>query len=304
MKIIHDIEFKTGSKEEKLPGFMPDFPYIASYVELDKYIGRFVPWHWHKAVELFYMESGEIEYHTPKGDFLFPEGSGGMLNSNVLHMTRPRAEEKENIQLLHIFDPSLIGGEHGSRIEQTYVMPVTAASQLEMIALYPDNEAQADVLRMIRESFLLDKNKFGYEVRLREVLSEIWLHLFELARPILEQKEKQDKVTDTIKSMMIYVHEHYAEKLSVSELADSVFLSERECFRLFRDCLHMTPMEYVRSYRLQMACQMLANGQEPVTQIGQACGLGSSSFFGKTFREYVGCTPTQYRQRWQNNDRQ
>lgn len=197
MKSIHDIEFKSGSKEEKLPGFMPDFPYIASYVELDKYIGRFVPWHWHKAVELFYMESGEMEYHTPKGEFLFPEGSGGMLNSNVLHMTRPKTEKKENIQILHIFDPSLIAGEHGSRIEQKYVTPITAASQLEMIALYPDDPAQAKVLQLIRESFLLDKSEFGYEVRLREALSGIWICLFNLARPILEQEEKQNRVTDT-----------------------------------------------------------------------------------------------------------
>ena len=55
MKDIANIEFRSGSKEERLPGFAPDFPYIASRAELDKYIGRFVPWHWHKTVELFYL---------------------------------------------------------------------------------------------------------------------------------------------------------------------------------------------------------------------------------------------------------
>ena len=88
MKNIHNIEFYTGSKEELLPDFEKDFPYIASRAELDKYIGRYVPWHWHKAVELFYMESGSIEYDTPGGKLLFPAGSGGMVNSNVLHMTK------------------------------------------------------------------------------------------------------------------------------------------------------------------------------------------------------------------------
>ena len=61
MKDITNIEFRSGSKEERLPGFAPDFPYIASRAELDKYIGRFVPWHWHKTVELFYVESGVLE---------------------------------------------------------------------------------------------------------------------------------------------------------------------------------------------------------------------------------------------------
>ena len=39
MKNIHSIEFYTGSKEELLPGFEKDFPYIASRAELDKYRG-------------------------------------------------------------------------------------------------------------------------------------------------------------------------------------------------------------------------------------------------------------------------
>ena len=74
MKNIHNIEFYNDSKEELLPGFANDFPYIASRAELDNYAGRYVPWHWHKAVELFYMESGSLEYDTPGGGVLFPAG--------------------------------------------------------------------------------------------------------------------------------------------------------------------------------------------------------------------------------------
>ena len=103
MKNIHSIEFYTGSKEELLPGFEKDFPYIASRAELDKYIGHYVPWHWHKTVELFYMESGSIEYDTPGGKLLFPAGSGGIVNSNVLHMTKTISQKEKNIQLLHYF---------------------------------------------------------------------------------------------------------------------------------------------------------------------------------------------------------
>jgi hypothetical protein len=43
MKNVNRIQFYVGSKEEVLPGFSGDFPYIASRAELDKYMGRFVP---------------------------------------------------------------------------------------------------------------------------------------------------------------------------------------------------------------------------------------------------------------------
>lgn len=299
---ITNIEFHTGSKEERLPGFAPDFPYIASRAELDKYIGRFVPWHWHKTVELFYVENGVLEYTTPKGKTVFPAGYGGMVNSNVLHMTRACSREEKNVQLIHIFDPSFIAGEQASRIEKKFVLPVVTASQLEIFVLRPHIPAEEEVLNLLRASFALSEQEWGYEIKLRAVLSEIWIKLFSLSIPVLEEKGECSNFDDKIKMMMIYIHEHYAEKITVAELAAAAFSSERECFRAFHDCLQMTPVEYMQTYRLQMACRMLAKGKETVTAVSHACGLGSSSYFGKVFRSYTGCTPTEYRRRWQDSD--
>ena len=307
MKNIHSIEFYTGSKEELLPDYEKDFPYIASRAELDKYIGRYVPWHWHRTVELFYMESGSIEYDTPGGKRLFPAGSGGMVNPNVLHMTKAMSQREQNIQLLHIFDVSLLAGEQGSRIEQKYIAPVITAPQIEVIPLFPGNAAEDRILDLIATSFRLPSDGFGYEIKLREALTEIWLMLFELSRPMREKpvnkKGEHNKSNDKIKLMMIYIHEHYGEKISIPELAAASYLSERECYRVFHDCLHMTPVEYIMTYRLQAACQMLAKGQGPVTAISHDCGFGSSSYFGKVFRGYAHCSPTEYRRKWQDSDR-
>ena len=285
MKNIHSIQFYTGSKEELLPGFEKDFPYIASRAELDKFIGRYVPWHWHRTVELFYMESG------------------GMINSNVLHMTKAISQKEKNIQLLHIFDVSLLAGEQGSRIEQKYISPVITAPQIEVIPLFPGNAEEERILKLLAASFRLSSDEFGYEIKLREALTEIWLMLFELSRSMREKKGEHNKSNDKIKLMMIYIHEHYREKISIPELAAAAYLSERECYRVFHDCLHMTPVEYITTYRLQIACQMLAKGQEAVTVISHECGLGSSSYFGKVFREYAHCSPIEYRKKWQNSDR-
>ena len=89
-RITRSFEFQIGSKEEKLPYTDPSFPYIASRAELDFYCEpfTFVPWHWHNAIELFYMESGVLKYYTPNKTLLFPSGSARMFNGNVLHMTQ------------------------------------------------------------------------------------------------------------------------------------------------------------------------------------------------------------------------
>lgn len=302
MKTIQDIKFHTNSKEELLPNFADAFPYIASRAELDKYAGHFVPWHWHKTVELFYMESGVLEYSTPSGTITFPAGSGGMVNANVLHMTRTLSAAEKNIQLLHMFDPGLIAGEPGSRIEKEYVTPVVAASQIEIIPFFQGNAVQEKILELIVEAFQISNAESGYEITLRNILAQIWLMVFQEICPERNEQTVQNKYNDRIKLMMVYIHEHYSEKLSISELAEAAHLSERECFRAFHDYLHMTPVEYINSYRLQIACQMLARGRESLTFISHACGLGNSSYFGKVFRDHFDCTPLEYRKKWQNHE--
>ena len=278
MKDVHCIEFHTGSREERIPELAKDFPYTASRATLDRYIGSTVPWHWHQAVELFYMESGCVEYTTPGGKLVFPAGSGGFVNSNVLHTTRAISQTEENVQLLHIFDVSLLAGERGSRIEQKYILPITSDPQLEILPLLPDHAAG------------------------RESLTELWLMLVEQSHSVSSSNRNSAGGNDKIKLMLIYIHEHYPENLSVKELAAAAYTSERECYRIFREHLHTTPIAYLTAYRIQIACQMLAESKASITEVGTACGMGNSSYFGKVFREVVGCTPRQYRYKRQNNN--
>lgn len=307
MRAVERIIFKTDSKEEYLPGYSEKFPHVASYVELDKLPGRCVPWHWHGTLELFYLEKGILEYYTPGGKHVFQEGWGGLTNSNVLHMTRQQPDTNRNVHFVHNFDPVLISGEKGNLIDRKYVTPFVTNVQIELVALSPDDEEQKEVLRLIRESFFLEEEEKGYELRLREKLSEIWLAILKLTdKTVLEgtnEKSSYLRYNTQIKQMMRYVQEHYAEKISTVQLANAAFLSERGCYRAFQENLHMTPADYIRSYRLQTACQMLCKGEASLTEISQMCGLGSSSYFGKVFKEAIGCTPQQYRQKWQDIDR-
>lgn len=302
MKNIQGIELNAGSREELLPGFTSDFPYIATCAELSKYFEPVVPWHWHRAVELFYMKSGTLEYTTPHGKWTFSAGSGGMVNSNVLHSTSFQAINSNNVQLLHLFDPVFLAGEPGSRMETKFILPLTA-SGIEIIPLSSDDPVQAGILEEINLAFNISEQEWGYEFKLRESLAHIWLKLLELARPSMEQGNIDKTSDDKIKMLMVYIHEHYWEQISVDQLAQAAHISTRTCFRLFQNNLHIAPLEYIRSYRLQKACQMLAKTKEPITQIAYSCGLGSSSYFGKIFREQYDCTPMEYRKRWHDCDK-
>ena len=189
-------------------------------------------------------------------------------------MSEIQTRGKKNIQLLHIFDPRLLSGSHTAIID------------------------------LIRNAFLISEDEFGYEIKVRDALSKIWLRLLKICMPAIQEKPQfVNRAADKVKRMMVYIHEHYSEKIFVSELAQDAFISERECYSVFQEYLHMTPVEYIKSYRIQAACQMLADSQTPIIEIASACGWGNASYFGKIFRETTGNTPLQYRRKWQNSEK-
>ena len=106
--------------------------------------------------------------------------------------------------------------------------------------------------------------------------------------------------SEKIKRMMIFIHEHYQERIAVSDVAAAGCVSQRECYRSFQKFLHTSPVEYMKDFRLQVACRMLSDGNDSITQISHVCGFGSSSFFGKVFSANLGLTPTAYRKKWQD----
>lgn len=301
MKRVSRLELKKDTREERLPDFSGDFPYLASCAELDRYPQPLVPWHWHNALELFYMESGSLEYTTPGGTWVFPQGSGGLVNSNVLHTSRPLGKGVANVQLLHLFSPSLLA-EAGSRMEEKYILPITGPGAPEVIPLDPQDPRQGQILTMIRQAFDLDKREWGYEFRVREALTRIWLALFPLAQAKCGRGGAGKRGSDRVKGMLAYIRENDSGEITVEDLAASVHISKRACFRLFRELLHTTPQEYIRDCRLRRAGQLLRSTDIPVTEIALLCGFSSGSYFGKCFRERYGTAPLAYRKDWHDRD--
>ena len=294
MADVYGIQLKENTNEEILPGYSDDFPYICSRAFVDKYS---VPWHWHRAVELFWVEKGSLELETPQGCTLFTAGSGGLVNSDVLHMTRTCGQNEPTVQRIHLFDATLISGAPDSRIAKKYVTPITGRADIELLPLMQDVPEHAKALELIKNSFDMDSDAFEYEIKLRSVLSEIWL---ELIKAVPQYEHKAIGSSAKVKQMMVFVYEHYAERISVPDIAAAGFVSERECYRAFKTFLHTTPLEYLNGFRLQTARRMLAGTKESITNICLSCGFNDSSFFGKVFRAEYGMTPSQYRASWQN----
>lgn len=292
------VQLKNEKLEEVVFGLENDFPYTSIYAAIDKYVGGCAPWHWHPEFEFFFVIKGSVSYHLENGIYTFTEGEGGFINSDVLHMTTP-VNNGPAITSVQIMDKRFIAGHIGSRLETKYIEPMIRNSALDIYKFNGEKEEHNYILSELRGAFESEKeNGTGYEFLIRNHISNVWLKFFEITESIRGQ-ESNNKSNDSnrIKAMLSFINQHFNEKLSLGEIAEAASISEREALRCFQRCVKMTPFEYLTERRVQEAADRLKGTDESIMMVGELCGFSSGSYFGKVFKEKMGCTPKIFRKK-------
>jgi len=73
-------------------------------------------------------------------------------------------------------------------------------------------------------------------------------------------------------------------------------ISPSECLRCFRSTIGTPPIQYLKSFRVQKAAELLSSTSTKINEISSLCGFQDPSYFTRSFREIKGMTPNQYRQ--------
>lgn len=95
--------------------------------------------------------------------------------------------------------------------------------------------------------------------------------------------------------IITYINEHFAEEISVSDLAAKAGLSHYYFIRAFKRETGFTPHEYILNTRIATAQYLLKNTRLTVKDICYQTGFSCESIFCSAFKNRMGMTPTQYR---------
>ena len=99
-----------------------------------------------------------------------------------------------------------------------------------------------------------------------------------------------------------YIDEHYAEPLSLSQMADLVGMSPVSFSRFFHQRTNRTLSEYIVDIRLGYAARMLVDSEKNISEICYECGFNNLSNFNRTFKAKRNYTPREFRAMFRKNN--
>jgi AraC-like DNA-binding protein/quercetin dioxygenase-like cupin family protein len=100
-----------------------------------------------------------------------------------------------------------------------------------------------------------------------------------------------------INSVCQFVEERYSEKITLTDVASLVNMSEGAFSRFFSQATKKPFFSFLNEYRAKMACKLLAETDMRANEIGYACGYESLQFFYRQFMKYIECSPQVYRKK-------
>ena len=97
-----------------------------------------------------------------------------------------------------------------------------------------------------------------------------------------------------VQRMQDYIEKNQTEEIRLSDLARVSLFSPWYSYRLFRECLGLTPTEYIRKCRLTQAAKQLRSGEIRVIDAAYNAGFSNVDTFTRAFCREFGMNPSDY----------
>ena len=93
-----------------------------------------------------------------------------------------------------------------------------------------------------------------------------------------------------------YVHEHFRDRLRITDVAEAVDVHPTHLAASFRDAHSMPLGEYIRALKVEWVARQLVETDDPIASIAYRAGFADQAHLTRAFKKRTGWTPARYRQ--------
>lgn len=125
--------------------------------------------------------------------------------------------------------------------------------------------------------------------------------LMEIISYYLEQAQGDSAISskfssiDKLNSVLKYIQEHISENITVETLASYVHFHPNYFTGVFKKYMGMPPIQYINKIRFERAKYLLKTTDLHITEIATRTGFCDIYYFSKSFKNYSGYSPSDFR---------
>jgi len=143
--------------------------------------------------------------------------------------------------------------------------------------------------------FLFVENHDSKDIFVNMMLQELLMRIFQTeSRHYLVTKHEENSTQNRLAYIINYIRNHLSEKISMQKLSQKAYMSESHFYRVFKQEMGMSPVDFVNQERLAVAANLLATTDKKVSEIYMICGFNSLAYFSRVFKQRYGLSPSKY----------
>lgn len=282
--------------QEKILHGNPLFPYITYLCSIPLDF-PYVPLHWHDEMEIIYIKKGKGTLTIDFKQYAVSAGAIALIIPGQLHSIEQYEQEKMEYENI-IFHPNILISKKTDTCNNDYFLPLLNGN-ISVPPLYtPGMPYYHDIASCIdANDNICRTNPSGYQLFIKSQLYLLFFTLFNKCS--LEEPPKKDlKTLEKMKLILKFIENHYMDKITISDMAREVALSESHFMKYFKNTMGTSFIEYLNEYRLTMASRLLVSSESSILDIASEVGFDNLSYFNRSFKKRYNQTPSGYRKRY------
>lgn len=159
--------------------------------------------------------------------------------------------------------------------------------QVTILSGYPDFEYAQQAIHLGVVRYVLKPSKFA---ELEEALAQMVQNLGGT-----QPAENESAQNFIIKNAVAYIERHYAEKLTLTDVADKVYVSQWHLSKLIAKNTNQSFSDLLNGVRIQRAKDLLRDPALRIWEISEAVGFADVTHFSRIFKKLAGMSANEYR---------
>ena len=260
--------------------------------------------HWHEEAEIGWIQEGEIDYDINFESFRVRKGDLLLIAPHILHAAHA-VPGKRMVSESLVFHLDMLGYQTPDACTIRCISPLQNGKYRFVPVVHSGQPGYGELIACMeellgcmqpKEDAVPKAEEPAEELYRKELLIRLFRLLYRYGYVVKNEGGREDfAAEEKMKQVLTFIRSHYAEALTVGQLAGLCHFSETYFMSFFKRFAGMTCVEYINHYRLSQAARILVQTDRPVTEAALENGFRNISYFNRQFRRQYGTTPREYR---------